>query len=58
MNLPALFLSFRNEERVPRVNKSKITGENTFKWYDSQLGGNNESNKDKKDFVMGTFGYL
>ena len=30
MKLPAVFLKFQNKERILRVNKSEITGENTF----------------------------
>ena len=28
--LPAIFLKFQNEEHVPKVDKSNITGEDTF----------------------------
>ena len=37
--------------RVVKVNKSKITGQNTFNRHDFENEGNHESNKDKKTFL-------
>ena len=48
MKLSAFFLRFQTEERVLRVNKSKITGENTFNGNDFEIEGNHESSKDEK----------
>ena len=46
--LPIFFLRFQAEERVLRVNKSKITGKNTFNGYHFDIEGDHESSKDKK----------
>ena len=39
---------FQSEEHVLRVNKSKITGENTFNGDHFEIQGNHESSKDEK----------
>ena len=45
---PAFFcLSFQTKERVLRVNKSEITGENTFIGDIFEIEGNHESSKDE-----------
>ena len=58
--LPALFffLRFQTKERDLRVNKSKITGENTFNRDQFEIEGNHRSNKDKKNFVLSIFADL
>ena len=58
LKLPAFFLGFQTEERLLRVNKSKITGENTFNGDHFDIEGNHESSKDKKSFVLGIFADL
>ena len=42
------FSRIQTEEPVLRVNKSKITGENTFHGDHFVIGGNHGSGKDKK----------
>ena len=46
------------EELVLRVNKSKITGENTFNGNHFGIERNHESGKDKKKNICGTFADL
>ena len=46
--LPACFLRFQTKECILRVNKSKITGENTFNGDHFELGGNHESSRHEK----------
>ena len=48
MKLPAIFLSFQTEERILRVNKSEITGENAFNGNLFEIEDNHESSKDEK----------
>ena len=48
MKLPALFLKFQTEERVLRVNKSEIPGENSFNGDLLEIEDNHESSKDEK----------
>ena len=49
VKLPAFFLRFQIEERILRVNKSKITAENTFNGdHHFEIEGNHGSSKDKK----------
>ena len=48
MKLPAFFLSFQTEERVLRVNKSEIAGENAFNGDLFETEDNHESSKDEK----------
>ena len=48
VKLPAFFWSFQTEERVLRVNKSKITGENAFNGGLFEVEDNHESSKDEK----------
>ena len=48
VKLPAFFQKCQSEERVLRVNKSKITGENTFNGDHFEIQGNHESSKDEK----------
>ena len=48
LKLPAFFLRFQTEECVLRVNKSKITGENTFNGNNFDSEGNHGSSKDEK----------
>ena len=43
-----IFLKFQIEEHVLRVNKSKITGENTFNGDLLHTEGNHRSRKDEK----------
>ena len=43
-----LFLRFPTEERVVRVNKGKITRENTFNRDHFEIEGNHESSQNKK----------
>ena len=50
VKLPAFFLRFQTEERVRRVNKSKITGQNTFNGDHFEIERNPESSKGKKTF--------
>ena len=52
LKLPAFFWRFQNKERVLRVNKSKITGENTFNGNNFDSEGNHGSSKDEKTFLM------
>ena len=58
VKLLELFLRFQTKEHVLRVNKSEITGENTFNGYHFEIEGNHESSKDKKNFVLSTFADL
>ena len=46
--LPASFLRFQTEEGVLRVNKSQITGENTFNGDHFEIEGNHGSSKYEK----------
>ena len=46
------------EERVLKVNKSKITCENTFNGVHFEIKCNHGSSKDKKSFVLGIFADL
>ena len=46
--LPAFFLRFQTKERILRVNKSKITCENTFNGDHFEIEGNHGSSKDEK----------
>ena len=55
VKLPALFLRFQTEERVRRVNESKITGQNTFNGDHFKIERNPESSKGKKTFFGGIF---
>ena len=48
MNLLAFFLRFQTKERVLRVNKSNITGENAFDGDLFAIEDNHESSKDEK----------
>ena len=48
VKLLVYFLRFQTGERVLRVNKSKITGENTFNGDHFEIEGNHESSKDEK----------
>ena len=48
VKLPAFFLEFPTEEHVLRVNKSQITGENTFNGDLFEIEDNHESSKHKK----------
>ena len=48
MKLPAFVLKISNQERVLRVNKSKITDENTFNEDLFEIEDNHESSKDEK----------
>ena len=40
------------------LKKSKITTQNTFNGYHFDVKGNQESSKDKKNFVWAIFAYL
>ena len=51
MKLPAFFLKFETEECVLRVNKSEITGENTFNVDYFGIKGNRESIKTEQTFL-------
>ena len=48
VKLPTFFWRFQTKERVLKVNKSKITGKNTFNGYHFDIEGDHESSKDKK----------
>ena len=48
LKLPAFFLRIQTEERVLRVNKSKITGENTFNGDHFEIEGKHGLSKDEK----------
>ena len=54
VKLSAFFWRFQTEERVLRVSKSKITGENTFNGDHFEIEGNHESSKDEKT-LFGVF---
>ena len=43
---------FQTKERVLRVNKSNIPGENTFNGYYFDIIGNHELSKDEKTFLL------
>ena len=58
LKLAALLLRCQTEERVLKVNKSKITGENTFNRDHFEIECNHRSSKDKKNFVLGIFADL
>ena len=47
MKLPTFF-KFQTEKHVRRVNKSEITGENSFNGDHFEIEDNHESSKDKK----------
>ena len=51
-------MGFQTEERVLRVNKSKITGGNSFNGNHFNIEGNHGSSKEKKNFVLGIFADL
>ena len=46
--ITSFFFIFQTEEWVLRVNKSEITGENTFNGDHFEIEGNHESIKDEK----------
>ena len=48
MKLPAFFVRFQTEDRVLRINKSGITGENAFNGHFFEIEDNHESSKDEK----------
>ena len=48
VKLPAIFWKFQTEERVLRVSKSKVTGENTFTGDEFKIEGNHESSEARK----------
>ena len=48
MKLPAFFVRFQTEDRVLRINKSEITGENAFNGHFFEIEDNHESSKDEK----------
>ena len=48
MKLPTFFQRFQSKERLLRVNKSKITSENTFNEDHFETEGTSESNNDRK----------
>ena len=48
VKLPAFFFRLQTEERVVRINKSKITGKNTFNGDQCLIEGNRGSIKDEK----------
>ena len=48
VKLPAYFWRFQTEEFVLRVNKSKITGENTFNGDHFEIEDNHESTEDEQ----------
>ena len=54
VKLSALFLRSQTEERVLRVNKNKITGENNFHGDDFEIEGNHGLSKDENLY----FGYF
>ena len=58
LKLPTFFLTFQAEERVIRVNKSKITGGNSFNRDNFDIEGNHGSSKNEKNFVWGIFADL
>ena len=47
VKLPAFFFRFQTKERVLRVNKTKITGENTFNGDYFDIESNHESSEDE-----------
>ena len=50
VKLQAFFLRFQSKQRVLTVNKSKITGENTFNVDHFEIETNHGSSKDEKTF--------
>ena len=52
MKLPAVLLKLQSKEGFLRVTKSKITGENTFKGDNFEVGGNHEFNKGEKSLFL------
>ena len=53
VKLPAFFFfRFQTKERVLRVNKSEITGENAFDGDLFEIEDNHESSKDKKTWFQ------
>ena len=58
VKLPAFFLRFQTKECILRVNKSDITGENTFNGDLFEIDDNHESSKDKKNLALGSFANL
>ena len=51
MKLPAIFLRFQTKERFLRVNRSNITGEDTFNGDYVRTESNQGSSKDKKFLI-------
>ena len=54
LKLPTFFLTFQAEERIIRVNKSKITGGNSFNGDNFYIEGNHGSSKNEKT-LFGVF---
>ena len=48
MKIPTHFLRSQTKERVLRVNKSEVTGENDYNGDLSEIEDNHESRKDQK----------
>ena len=49
IEITVIIWSFQTEEQVLKLNKSKITGENTFHRDNFEIEGNQESSKDKEN---------
>ena len=58
VKIPKFFLSFQTEERVLRVNKSEITGQNAFNGDLFEIEDNHESSKDEKTWFQVFFSDL
>ena len=58
MKLQAFCFRFQIEERILRVNKSEITGQNAFHGDLFEIEDNYESSKDKKKSVLNIFADL
>ena len=52
MEITAFFLRFQTKQRVLRVNKSEITGENTFDGDHFEIEANHDSSQDKETLFL------
>ena len=55
VKLPAFFMRFQREKRFPRVNKTRVTREDTFNRYHFDVKRNYELIKNKKTLFWVVF---
>ena len=51
IEITGIFWRFHTEECILKVNKTEVTGGNTFAGYHFDIKGNHELSKDKKSFL-------